>query len=164
MSAIDHCLENNARYAAGLAPGSLAAPPSMRIAVVTCMDARIEVAAVLGLEIGEAHVIRNAGGVVTEDVIRSLTISQRLLGTREIMVIGHTRCGMLSEEAARLGDEIARVGEPPPFEIGAFSELDGEIRRSLDAITASPFVEHTGEARGFVYDVDTGALREVARD
>ena len=162
MNAIDKFLSNNADYSAGYSKGDLPMPPAMGIAIVACMDARLETGALLGLEEGEAHVIRNAGGVVTDDVIRSLTISQRLLGTREIMLIHHTDCGMLTFTDAVLKEEIQKeTGIRPPFAMDAFSDLEDDVRQSIARIKASPFVVHKNEIRGFVFEVETGHLREV---
>lgn len=162
MSAIDTYLGNNADYAADYSKGSLPMPPAKQIAIVACMDARLETGALLGLEEGEAHVIRNAGGVVTDDVIRSITISQRLLGTREIMLIHHTDCGMLTFTDAGLKEEIqVETGIRPPFAMEAFSDLEDDVRQSIARIEASPFVVHKDAIRGFVYEVETGRLREV---
>ena len=162
MSAVDSYLDNNARYAARFSEGNMAAPPARKIAIITCMDARLETGALLGLGEGDAHVIRNAGGVVTDDVIRSLTISQRLLGTREIMLIHHTDCGMLTFTDAELKQAIEKeTGIRPPFAIDAFSDLEDDVRQSIARINASPFVVHKDAIRGFVYEVETGRLREV---
>ena len=162
MSVIDEFLANNEAYASGFSKGSLPMPPAKQIAVVICMDARLETGALLGLLEGDAHVIRNAGGVVTDDVIRSLTISQRLLGTREIMLIHHTDCGMLTFTDADLKQQILEeTGIKPPFALEAFTDLDADIRQSIARIKASPFVPHTHQVRGFVYDVTSGKLREV---
>ena len=162
MSEIDTYLDNNAKYAAGFSKGNLPMPPSREIAIVACMDARLETGALLGLEEGDAHVIRNAGGVVTDDVIRSLTISQRLLGTREIMLIHHTDCGMLTFRDAELKEAIEKeTGIRPPFAIETFSDLEDDVRQSVARINASPFVVHKDAIRGFVYEVETGRLREV---
>lgn len=162
MSAIDICLDHNAKYAAGFSRGDLPMPPKMKIAIIACMDARLETGAMLGLEEGDAHVIRNAGGVVSEDVIRSLTISQRLLGTREIMLIHHTDCGMLTFTDAELGESIRKeTGIRPPFALDAFTDPEDDIRQSIERINASPFIPHKDIIRGFVYEVETGGLREV---
>lgn len=162
MSAIETFLENNRRYAAGSSKGGLPIRPSREIAIVACMDARLETGALLGLREGDAHVIRNAGGVVTDDVIRSLTISQRLLGTREIMLIHHTDCGMLTFSDAELKDAIQKeTGIRPPFAIDTFSDLEEEVRQSIARLAASPFLIHKDVIRGFVYEVETGRLREV---
>ncbi|MDI3298547.1 MAG: carbonic anhydrase [Bacillota bacterium] len=152
----------NRRYAEGFDRGDLPAPPARQVAVVTCMDARLNVYAMLGLQEGQAHVIRNAGGVVTEDVIRSLVISQRLLGTRTILVIHHTDCGMLTFRDDDLRSRIEEeVGIRPPFAFEAFQDLERDLRQSIARIQASPFVPHKQEVYGFVYDVRTGRLREV---
>ena len=162
MTAIDTYLSRNAEYASAFARVDLPIPPSQEIAVVTCMDARLETGALLGLVEGEAHVIRNAGGVVTEDVIRSLAISQRLLGTREIMLIHHTDCGMQKFTDEGLKDAIeSDTGARPPFAMEAFTDLEGNVRESIARIQASPFVPHTDQVRGFVFEVESGRLREV---
>lgn len=162
MSAIDTLIGNNARYAARFSKQGLPTPPAKKLAVVACMDARLQMGAMLGLEEGDAHIIRNAGGVVTDDVIRSLTISQRLLGTREIMVIHHTDCGMLTFTDAELKQAIEReTGIRPPFAIHAFSDLEADVGQSIARIRASPFLVHRDAVRGFVYEVETGRLREV---
>jgi carbonic anhydrase len=162
MSEIDELLRRNEAYAASFDQGHLPAAPSRRLAIVTCMDARIDVHRILGLREGEAHILRNAGGVVTEDVIRSLTISQRLLGTREIMLIHHTDCGILTFRDDDLKDRIqAEIGIRPPFALEAFSDLEEDVRQSIRRLQASPFLPHKDAIRGFVYDVRTGRLREV---
>jgi carbonic anhydrase len=161
MSITDELLANNAGYAETFA-GALPLPPSKNVAVVTCMDARLNVYGILGLGEGEAHVIRNAGGVVTDDEIRSLAISQRLLGTREIILIHHTDCGMLTftddEFKKSIQDE---TGIKPEWAVETFSDLDEDVRQSINRIKASPFVPHTDQVRGFVFDVATGKLNEV---
>ncbi|MGH7544181.1 MAG: beta-class carbonic anhydrase [Gemmatimonadota bacterium] len=162
MTATDDLLRNNAAYAGKFDRGALPAAPSRRVAVVACMDARLDVYRLLGLEPGEAHVIRNAGGVVTEDVVRSLLISQRFLGTREIALVHHTDCGMLTLRDDEVQAQIeADIGLRPPFALEAFDELDGSVRRSIARIRASAFIPHTNRVRGFVYDVETGRLDEV---
>jgi len=162
MSAIDEFLTNNQSYAASFDKGSLEMPPAKQIAVVACMDARLETGGLLGLVEGDAHVIRNAGGVVSDDVIRSLTISQRLLGTREIMLIHHTDCGMLTFTDTGLKQQILEdTGLTPPFSMEAFSDLDADVRQSMARVKASPYLPFKEEVRGFVYDVKTGKLREV---
>ena len=162
MSEIDACLGNNAKYAADFSKQDLPIPPARKIAIVACMDARLETGALLGLEEGDAHVIRNAGGVVTADVIRSLTISQRLLGTREIMLIHHTDCGMLKFTDVELNEAIRKeTGIRPPFAMEAFPDLEDDVVQSIARIQASPFVVHKDAIRGFVYEVETGRLREV---
>jgi carbonic anhydrase len=161
VSTTDELLRNCQDYAASFA-GDLPMPPGKQVAVVACMDARLNVYGLLGLREGEAHVIRNAGGVVTEDVIRSLTISQRLLGTREVVLVHHTDCGMLTfEDDAVKADIEAETGLRPPFALEAFPDLEQDVRQSIARIKASPFVPHTDAVRGFVFDVRTGALREV---
>ena len=162
MTATDEYLANNARYAETFS-GPLPMPPSAHLAVVACMDARLNVYALLGLGDGEAHVIRNAGGVITDDEIRSLAISQRLLGTREIMLIHHTDCGMLTftDDAFKcsIQDE---TGIKPSWGAEAFPDLDEDVRHSIARIKASPFVPHTDAIRGFIFDVATGKLNEVS--
>jgi carbonic anhydrase len=163
MSVTDQLLENNERYAASFS-GPLPLPPSKHIAVLACMDARINVYGLLGLEEGEAHVIRNAGGVVTDDEIRSLAISQRLLGTREIVLIHHTDCGMLTFTDEEFADQLeADTDQRPPWAAESFTDLDEDVRKSIGRIRSSPFIPHTDQVRGFVFDVATGRLREVAR-
>ncbi len=164
MSHADQLLKNNRVYASRYAKGHLSPRPARPVAIVTCMDARLDVHRALDLQEGEAHVIRNAGGVVTEDVIRSLLISQRLLGTREVLVIHHTNCGMLTFSDDGLKRQIeADTGLRPPFALEAFPDLEADVRQSMARIEASPFVPHREHVRGFVYDVDSGALREVSR-
>ena len=162
MSATDDLLRNNARYAEGFKKGDLPIPPGKQIAIVACMDARLDIGRMLGLEEGDAHVIRNAGGVVSDDVIRSLAISQRLLGTREIALIHHTDCGMLTFQAADLKEALrAETGIRPPFAIETFPDADEDVQQSMARIQASPFVPHKDQIRGFVFEVETGRLREV---
>ncbi len=161
MSATDEFLRNNQAYADTFDSGGLLTPPRKQMAVVTCMDSRMDIFAILGLNNGEAHIIRNAGGVVTDDVIRSLAISQRKLNTREIVVINHTKCGMLTFTDDEFRENLREdTGMKPPWSPESFSDLDDEVRNSLARIRNSPFIEHKN-ARGFVYDVDTGRLREV---
>ena len=162
MSATEEYLVNNGRYAETFS-GPLPLPPSRQVAVVACMDARLNVYAILGLKDGEAHVIRNAGGVVTDDEIRSLAISQRLLGTREIVLIHHTDCGMLTFS----DDEFKRAiqdetGIKPTWSAEAFPDVDEDVRQSIRRIKASPFIPHKDAVRGFVFDVATGKLNEVS--
>src|SRR3954447_22519339 len=162
MSATDEFLRNNAAYAVSFDAGGLLTPPAKQVAVVTCMDSRMDIFAILGLNNGEAHIIRNAGGVVTDDVIRSLAISQRKLGTREILVIKHTQCGMLTFTDDEFRESLRiDTGMKPPWSPESFADLDAEVRNSLNRIANSAFIEHKN-ARGFVYDVDTGKLREVS--
>ena len=161
MTAIDEYLANNARYAETFS-GPLPMPPSAHLAVVACMDARLNVYGILGLNDGEAHLIRNAGGVATDDVIRSLAISQRLLGTREIILIHHTDCGMLTFTDDAFKQSIQdETGIKPPWAAESFSDLDRDVRQSIARIKASPFVPHKDAIRGFVFDVATGKLNEV---
>src|SRR4249920_3503837 len=161
MTFTEEVLANNQRYAETFS-GPLPLPPSKHLAVVACMDARLNVYAILGLKDGEAHVIRNAGGVVTDDEIRSLAISQRLLGTREIILIHHTDCGMLTFTDDAFKRSIQDdTGIKPPWAAEAFGDLDTDVRQSIARIKASPFVPHTDAVRGFVFDVATGKLNEV---
>jgi carbonic anhydrase len=162
MTATDELLRNNAEFASTFSSGDLPMPPGRALAVVACMDARLNVYALLGLREGEAHVIRNAGGVVSDDVLRSLVISQRLLGTREVVLIHHTDCGMLTfTDDAVKADIEADVGLRPSFALEAFPDLEGDVRQSIARIKANPFVPHKDAVRGFVYDVRSGALEEV---
>ena len=163
MSVTDELLENNAAYAGSFEKGDLPLPPARGVAVVACMDARLDVHKILGLEEGDAHVIRNAGGVITDDEIRSLTISQRLLGTREVVLIHHTDCGMLTFSDDELKAQIhEEVGVKPHFSMESFSDLEEDVRQSIARIKASPFVPHKESVRGFIYEVETGRLREVS--
>ena len=161
MTVTDQYLANNAEYARTFT-GPLPLPPSKHVAVVACMDARLDVYRILGLADGEAHVIRNAGGVVTDDEIRSLAISQRLLGTKEIILIHHTDCGMLTfTDDAFKNDIQVETGIKPEWAAESFADLDEDIRQSLRRIEASPFVTKHESLRGFVFDVATGVLNEV---
>jgi carbonic anhydrase len=162
MSSTDDVLGNAERYASSFDKADLPLPPARKLAVVACMDARLIPTKVLGLEEGDAHVIRNAGGVVTDDAIRSLSISQRLLGTEEIVLIHHTDCGMLTFT----DDEFRRAiqddtGVKPSWAAETFPDLDEDVRQSIARIKASPFIPRKN-VRGFVYDVETGGLREVS--
>ncbi len=165
MDTIDELLANNRAFAEPLTDRHLDVQPSRRLAIVTCMDSRLDVFAALGLEDGEAHVLRNAGGIVTDDAIRSLAISQRRLGTREVMLIHHTDCGMekITDDGfrAELTDD---AGVAPEFPIGAFADVDAAVRESVERVRSSPFLPHRDIVRGFVYDVDTHRLREIAGD
>jgi carbonic anhydrase len=162
MTVTDEFLKNNERYSAGFGKGDLAMPPAKRVAIVACMDARLDPARALGLEEGDAHVIRNAGGVVTDDAIRSLAISQRLLGTKEIVLIHHSDCGMLTFSDDEVKSQIEQdTSIRPPFALESFSDVDADVRQSIARITASPFIPDKSCVRGFVYDVKTGRLREV---
>jgi len=162
MSVIDDCLRNNRAFAADLTEPPPHLPPAKHIAVVVCMDARLNTRALLGLADGDAHVIRNAGGVVTRDVIRSLIVSQRLQGTREVMLIHHTDCGMLKFKEDDLRRQLREeAGSEPEFSMRTFIDLEADIRESIERIKACPYLPHRDEVRGFVYDVDTGLLHEV---
>jgi carbonic anhydrase len=163
MSSTDEVLANNEGYAASFDKAELPLPPARKMAVVACMDARLNVYAALGLQEGEAHVIRNAGGVVSDDVIRSLAISQRLLGTEEIVLIHHTGCGMLTFSDDEFKAAIEQdTGIRPEWAAEAFSDLDGDVRQSIARIKASPFIPKKDAVRGFVYEVESGRLREVS--
>lgn len=165
MSVIDELLDNNARYVDTFNKGDVPLPPGRNLAIVACMDARLDPHRMLGLEEGDAHVIRNAGGVVSDDAIRSIVISQRLLGTREIMLIHHTDCGMLTFRDDEVKDSIeADTGLRPSFALEAFGDLDQDIRQSIARIKASPFVPNKDHIRGFVYDCAIGRLKEVPAD
>src|SRR5467141_5096490 len=159
MSATEEALRNNEGYARSFDKGQLPLPPAKKLAVVACMDARLHVSKILGLDEGDAHVIRNAGGAVTDDAIRSLAISQRLLGTEEIVLIHHTDCGMLTFSDDQVKASIANeVGIRPHFALEAFSDLQDDVRQTIARIKASPFIPKKDKIRGFVYDVKTGRL------
>jgi carbonic anhydrase len=163
VSTTDDLLKNNESFAQSFDKGDLPLPPARKIAIVACMDARLNPYPILGLELGDAHVIRNAGGVITDDEIRSLAISQHLLGTEEIMLIHHTDCGMLTfndqEFAGKLEGE---TGQRPQWDARSFGDLDQDVRDSIKRIKDSPFIPRTDSVRGFVYAVETGELREVS--
>ena len=165
MGVIDDLLANNEAYAASVPERHLDVRPSRRLAIVTCMDARLDVFSALGLSHGEVHILRNAGGVITDDVIRSLSVSQRRLGTREVMLIHHTNCGMqtLTDDGFRAELQEA-TGVAPSFAIESFSDLDADVRQSILRVRRSDFLLHRDLVRGFVYDVDTHALREIHVD
>jgi carbonic anhydrase len=162
MDTIDSLLENNKAFAAGLADQHLDVEPQRHLAIVTCMDSRLDVFAALGLGNGEAHVLRNAGGIITDDVIRSLAISQRRLGTREVMLIHHDDCGMqkITDDGFRL-ELQETTGIAPAFAIESFKDVEEDVRQSIRRVRSSPFLPHRDAVRGFVYDVDTHQLREV---
>ena len=163
MTATDQLVGNNSQYAAKFAKGDLPMPPGKKVAVLACMDARLDPARVLGLEEGDAHVIRNAGGVATEDAIRSLVISQRLLGTEEIIIIHHTDCGMLTFTDDAVKDAILQdTGIRPSFALEAFPDLEADVVQTIARIKASPFIPRKNNIRGFVYEVETGKLRSVS--
>ena len=162
MSVTESLVRNNDKYAGSFKKGELPLPPAKHVAVLACMDARLDVHKILGLEEGDAHVIRNAGGVATDDAIRSLVISQRLLGTNEIILIHHTDCGMLTFKDDELKAKIeSEVGIRPAFALEAFGDLESDVRQSIARIEASPFIPNKTSVRGFVYDVRTGKLNEV---
>jgi carbonic anhydrase len=160
VSQIDDLLRNAERYANVFTAGDLPTPPALRLAVVTCMDSRIDLFNLLGLHLGEAHILRNAGAVVTDDVVRSLTLSQALLGTREVMLIGHTRCGLHGDEDELRAKVAEETGAEPDGPLHAFDDVEVNVRRGLATIEACPPLR--GTAHGFVYDVDTGELRKVS--
>jgi carbonic anhydrase len=163
MSTTDELLQNNEAYAADFDKAELPLPPAKKVAVIACMDARLNVYGMLGLQEGDAHVIRNAGGVVTDDEIRSLAISQRLLGTEEIVLIHHTDCGMLTFTDDEFKRSIEQeTGIKPEWAAEAFPDLEGDVRQSIARIQASPFIPRKESVRGFIYEVETGRLREVA--
>ena len=162
MSQTDELLANAKSYAKGFDKGDLPLSPGKKVAVLACMDARLNPYGLLGLREGDAHVIRNAGGVVSGDAIRSLAISQNLLGTEEIVLIHHTGCGMLTFTDDEFAEKLeAETGERPEWTAQAFSELEQDVREGIERIKASPFIPRTDRVRGFVYEVETGALREV---
>jgi len=161
MRVIEELLANNRNLAAGVEAAHLDVKPSLRLAVVTCMDSRLDVFQALGLRDGEAHILRNAGGVITDDVIRSLSISQRRLGTERVMLIHHTDCGMLQVSDDSFRAELQATGVAPSFAIESFNDLDADVRQSVLRVRRSPFLLHTDRVRGFIYDVDNHLLREV---
>jgi carbonic anhydrase len=162
MSAIDEFLKNNESFAEGFDKGDLPLPPARKVAIVACMDARLNPYPILGLSIGDAHVIRNAGGVITDDEIRSLAISQHLLGTEEVMLIHHTDCGMLTFSDTEFEQMLEQeVGRPPEWRAESFPDLEEDVRVSIKRIMDSPFIPRKDEVRGFIYDVRTGRLDEV---
>ncbi len=162
MSVTDELIRNNEAYVRSFNKGALKMPPAKRVAVLACMDARLDVHKILGLNEGDAHVIRNAGGVATDDAIRSLVISQRLLGTNEIILIHHTDCGMLTFKDDDVKRKIeTEVGIRPHFALEAFSDLEDDVKQSIARIQASPFIPNKSSIRGFIYDVQSGRLNEV---
>lgn len=162
MSTTDELLRNNKDYAAKFDKGHLPMPPGKKIAVIACMDARLDIYRMLGLSEGDAHVIRNAGGIVSEDVIRSLAISQWLLGTEEIILIHHTDCGMLTFRDHELSERLEEeLGIRPPFSFDTFDDPAADVRQSMNRIQSSPFIPKKGAMRGFVFDVKSGRLNEV---
>jgi carbonic anhydrase len=162
MSVTDELLKNNEAYAARFDKAGLPAPPRKKVAIVACMDARVIPTEMLGLREGDAHVIRNAGGVITDDEIRSLAISQHELGTEEVLLIHHTDCGLLKITDEEFKDRLEQsTGLRPEWHSGAFPDLEASVRESIQRVVDSPFVPHTDSVRGFVYEVETGRLREV---
>ncbi|QYA93660.1 carbonic anhydrase [Streptomyces anulatus] len=157
----DRLVELNAGYAEDFRDPGMDARPVLQVAVVACMDARLDLHAALGLELGDCHTIRNAGGVVTEDVIRSLTISQRALGTRSVVLIHHTNCGLESLTEDFRQDLEREVGQRPAWAVEAYTDADQDVRQSMQRVRTSPFLLHTDDVRGFVFDVTTGLLREI---
>ncbi|MFJ8712661.1 beta-class carbonic anhydrase [Streptomyces violaceus] len=157
----DRIVDANTRYAADFGHAGMDAKPALHVAVVACMDARLDPLATLGLELGDCHTIRNAGGVVTDDVIRSLTISQRKLGTRSVVLVHHTGCGMETLTEDFRSDLEAEVGQRPAWAVESFQDVDQDVRQSMRRVRTSPFLPHTDDVRGFVYDVGTGLLREI---
>ncbi|MFG2452642.1 beta-class carbonic anhydrase [Streptomyces sp. NPDC048512] len=160
-SVIDRLVAANRTYAAGFVDPGMGARPVLRVAVVACMDARIDLHAALGLELGDCHTVRNAGGVVTDDTIRSLTISQRALGTRSVILIHHTGCGLESLTEEFRHELEMEVGQRPAWAVEAFRDVDQDVRQSMRRVRTSPFLPHTDDVRGFVFDVTTGLLREI---
>src|SRR5260370_33329602 len=162
MSVTDELVRTNESYARKFDKGGLAMPPARHVAILACMDARLDVHKILGLDEGDAHVIRNAGGVATDDAIRSIVISQRLLGTKEIILIHHTDCGMLTFKDDEVKRQIeSEVGIRPAFALAAFPDLEEDVRQSIARIQASPFIPNKSSVRGFIYDVRSGKLDEV---
>jgi carbonic anhydrase len=161
-SQVDDLLRNAERYAHVFTGGELPVKPALRLAIVACMDSRIDLFALLGLHLGEAHVIRNAGGLVTEDVLRSLALSQSLLGTREVMVVQHTGCGLHGDEESLRARVADATGAEPPWPLGAFADVEESVRRQLEILRSTPHLVGGDAARGFVYEVESGRLREVA--
>jgi carbonic anhydrase len=162
VSATDELLKNAEKHAEGFDKGDLPMPPAKKVAIVACMDARVNPYPIFGLELGDAHVIRNAGGVVTDDEIRSLAISQRLLGTEEVILMHHTDCGMLTFNDDEFRRQIQEeTGLKPAWSPEAFDDLEADVRQSIKRIKSSPFIPHKDSIRGFIYQVETGRLREV---
>lgn len=162
MTHVDDLLRNSDRYANVFTAGDLPTPPALRLAIVACMDSRIDLFSLLGLHLGEAHVIRNAGGIITADVIRSLTLSQALLGTRDVMVVQHTGCGLIGSEDELRGRIADATGAEPDGPLHAFDDVDASVREQLETLRVTPALTLCTSARGFVYEVETGRLREVS--
>lgn len=164
MSAIDDLLSHNRDYVAGHGHRELPTEPQLHLAVLTCMDSRLDLFGALGLDLGEAHLIRNAGGIATDDAVRSLLLSQRLLGTRSIMVIHHSRCGLETFDEEELQGALEHsVGQRAPFRLGAYRDVDADVRETVATLRASAFID-TSDVRGFVFSVDDGDLREISLD
>src|ERR1019366_8839476 len=163
MSVIDELIDHNRDYVERHGHREMPTMPQLHLAVLTCMASRLDLFGALGLNLGEAHLIRNAGALASDDAVRSLLLSQWLLGTRAVMVIHHTRCGLEAFDETTLADDVEdRVGVRPPFRLGAYRDVEGDVRSTLEILRASPFVDST-EIRGFVFDVDDGDLREVSQ-
>ena len=163
MSVVDELFDSNRRFAGTFVNYGGPAEPSLQVTVVTCMDARIDVLALLGLQLGQAHVLRNAGGIVTDDVLRSLLLSQRLLGTREVVLIHHTGCGLLMFRDDELAAEVERdTGVRPPLPLGSITSLEDSVRTSMARVRGCAFLPHPDQVRGFVYELATGRLHEVS--
>ncbi|WP_433888845.1 beta-class carbonic anhydrase [Streptomyces sp. CA-111067] len=160
-SVTDRLVEANRKYATEFVAPKLGAAPALKVAVVACMDARIDLHRALGLELGDCHTIRNAGGVVTDDTIRSLTISQRALGTRSVVLIHHTNCGMQTVTEDFRTELEQEVGQRPTWAVEAFTDIDQDVRQSINRVRTSPFLPHTDDVRGFVFNVHSGLLREI---
>ena len=161
----DQLIENNEAYAAQFHDSDLQVAPRKNLAVVACMDSRMDIFQILGLGNGEAHIIRNAGGVITDDVIRSLCLSQRFLGTREIVLLHHTDCGLSKVDENEFREELAQeLGVKPWWSLEAFTDVDADVRQSMQRLQMTPFIPHKDDVRGFVYEVETGQLREVTAE
>jgi carbonic anhydrase len=163
VSAIDHLIHANAEYAQGF-PGPRPKQPRLRLALISCMDSRIDMFGALGLNIGEAHILRNAGGLITEDILRSLAISQHALGTREVVILHHTDCGMYGFDDGAFRSELAQTGQTPTWDVPGFTDIEKQVRASIARVKNSPWIPHRDEVRGFVFDVETGRLSEVTAE
>ena len=161
MSATEHLLHANASFV-GTYPGGRPKQPKLRLTIIECMDSRIDTFAALGLQIGDAHIIRNGGGLITEDVLRSLAISQRALGTQSVMIMHHTDCGMHGFDDTAFRAELAvESGQEPTWDVPGFTDIEGKVRESVAAVRNCGWIQHRDDVRGFVYDVTTGRLREI---
>ncbi|MEP7021781.1 MAG: carbonic anhydrase [Pseudonocardiales bacterium] len=162
MSAIDHLIHANETYAASF-PGPRPIRPKLRMTVIACMDSRLDLFGALGLDIGDAHLIRNAGGVITDDVLRSLALSQRSMGTHEVVIIHHTECGMLDLDDDAFRNELAdETGHAPPWRVPGFTDLPADVRKSIAAVRECPWIPHRADIRGFVFDVATAEIEEIS--